>query len=126
ALPEGVPLDAKRGIVENTDGRVADGVYAAGWIMRGPTGVISSNRTDGRMVAGHIDADIKDGKKPGREGFEALLGERGVNFISYADWQKIESAEIAGARAGAPRCKFVTVDDMLAAADTEDAKREAG
>ncbi len=124
-LPEGVPLDARRGTVENTDGRVADGVYAAGWIMRGPTGVISSNRTDGRLVAGHIDADIKDGKKPGREGLNALLTERGVNFISYADWQKIESAEIAAARAGAPRRKFVTVDDMLAAA-ADTAQREAG
>ena len=126
ALADGVPLDAKRGTVENTDGRVADGVYAAGWIMRGPTGVISSNRTDGRLVASHIDADIKDGKKPGREGLKALLAARGVNFISYADWQKIESAEIAAARAGAPRGKFVTVDDMLAAAGAETARREAG
>jgi ferredoxin--NADP+ reductase len=125
-LPEGVPLDARRGTVENTDGRVADGVYAAGWIMRGPTGVISSNRTDGRLVAGHIDADIKDGKKPGREGLIALLADRGVTHISYADWQKIESAEIAGARAGAPRCKFVTVDEMMTAAGVETAKREAG
>ena len=125
-LPDGVPLDARRGTVENTDGRVAEGVYAAGWIMRGPTGVISSNRTDGRLVAGHIDADIEDGKKPGREGLEALLGERGVDFISYADWRKIESAENAAARAGAPRRKFVTVDDMLAAAGTETARRQAG
>ncbi|MEE8549452.1 MAG: pyridine nucleotide-disulfide oxidoreductase, partial [Alphaproteobacteria bacterium] len=84
------------------------------------------NRTDGRLVASHIDADIKDGKKPGREGLKALLAERGVNFISYADWQKIESAEIAGARAGAPRRQFVTVDDMLAAAGAETARREAG
>ena len=111
---EGAPFDAERHIVLNADGRVDDGLYAAGWIMRGPTGVISSNRADGATVAQHIGADFSQGAKPGREAFEKLLGERGVRWITYADWQKIDQAEIANAPAGAPRRKFLTVEDMLA------------
>jgi ferredoxin--NADP+ reductase len=111
---EDAPFDAERHIVPNADGRVDDGLYAAGWIMRGPTGVISSNRADGATVAQHIGADFPQGAKPGREAFEKLLGERGVRWITYADWQKIDQAEIANAPAGAPRRKFLTVEDMLA------------
>lgn len=115
---EGAPFDDHRGVVSNTDGRVGDGLYAVGWIMRGPSGVISTNKKDGVLVAGHIEADIGGGGgKPGRSGLEGLLRDRGVRAVSYDDWQAIEAAEIANATPPAPRRKFTTTDEMLAVLD---------
>lgn len=113
---DGAPFDDKQGIVPNDDGRVDDGLYAVGWIKRGPTGVISSNRPDGVTVAEHIHQDFGDGGeggKPGRKGLEALLKERSVRPVSYADWKKIEAAEFENADGDHPRKKFVTIQTML-------------
>ena len=114
---EGVPFDSDNGIVVHRDGRVGDGVYAVGWIKRGPTGVIGTNKPDGDTAAQQILEDVTDGTKPGRDALTALLGERGVRVVNYADWQNIEQAEIAAASGEAPRRKFVTVPEMLAALD---------
>ncbi|MEE9317754.1 MAG: FAD-dependent oxidoreductase [Rhodospirillales bacterium] len=116
---EGAPYDEKGGIIPNDDGRVDDGLYVAGWIKRGPTGVISSNRPDGAAVASHIQQDFSaDGSKPGRTGLENLLKERNVRAVSYADWKKIEAAEIENAEGDHPRKKFVTIQDMLDVLDS--------
>ena len=112
---DGVPFDEARGIADNDDGRIAEGLYAVGWIKRGPTGTIASNRHDGVAAAEQIVADMKTGGKPGRPALERLLDERGVRPVSYTEWQRIEAAEVAAAPEGAPRCKFVTVEKMLAA-----------
>ncbi len=114
---EGAPFDDDRGVVPNTDGRIGDGLYAVDWIMRGPSGVISTNKKDGAMVAGHIEADIDGGGKPGRPGLEGLLRERGVRVVRFADWQAIEAAEIANAAPPAPRRKFTSAEEMLAVLD---------
>ena len=114
---EGVPFDNDRGIVVHQDGRVGDGVYAVGWIKRGPTGVIGTNKPDGETAARQILEDAGDDAKPGREALSALLSERGVRVVNYADWQKIDAAEMAAASGEAPRRKFVTVPEMLAALD---------
>lgn len=111
---DGVAFDAKQGIVANKDGRVEEGIYAVGWVMRGPTGVIATNRPDGVAVAEHICEDFDEGQKPGRPALEKLLEDKGVRWVSYGEWQKIEAAETAGASAAAPRRKFVTVEEMLA------------
>ncbi len=113
----GVPFDETNGIVVHDDGRVGDGVYAVGWIKRGPTGVIGSNKPDGDQAATQIFEDIPDGSKPGREALRALLAERNVRAITYKEWQAIDEAEQSGAKTGAPRRKFVTVDEMIAALD---------
>jgi len=113
---EGAPFDEKQGIVPNDDGRVDEGLYAVGWIKRGPTGVISSNRPDGVAVAEHIHKDfgaVAKDAKPGREAFEKLLKERSIRSVSYADWKKIEAAEIKNARGEHPREKFVTIEELL-------------
>ncbi len=116
---EGAPYDEKGGIIPNDDGRVDDGLYVAGWIKRGPTGVISSNRPDGAAVASHIQQDFSaDDSKPGRTGLENLLKERNVRAVSYADWKKIEAAEIENAEGDHPRKKFVTIQDMLDVLDS--------
>ncbi len=112
---EGVPFDNDKGIVIHQDGRVGDGVYAVGWIKRGPTGVIGTNKPDGETAAQQILEDVTEGAKPGRDALAGLLDERNVRVVNYADWQKIEAAEIAAAVGDAPRRKFVTVPEMLAA-----------
>ena len=110
------PFDEQSGIVRNDEGRVADGLYAVGWIKRGPTGVIGTNKLDGKVAAEQILADhgATGGGKSSRAALEALLAERGVRAVSFAEWQTIEAAEISNAREGAPRKKFVTVGEMLA------------
>ena len=113
----GVPFDADNGIVVHDEGRVGDGIYAVGWIKRGPTGVIGTNKPDGDIAATQIVEDIADGTKPGREALEALLDDRSVRHLRYQDWQTIDAAEVAAAKPGAPRRKFVTIDSMLAALD---------
>jgi ferredoxin--NADP+ reductase len=114
---EGAPFNDDAGLIDNDDGRVEPGLYVVGWIKRGPTGVIATNRPDGKEAAALIDADFPDGGKPGRTALEAALGEKGVNWVSFADWQKIDAAEVAAAPDGAPRRKFTTVADMLAVLD---------
>jgi ferredoxin--NADP+ reductase len=112
-VPE-APFDERQGIVKNVDGRVAPGLYAVGWIKRGPTGVIGTNKVDGETCASQIVEDLKEGTKPGRAAFGALLKKRKVQAIGFKEWQAIEQAEIANARPGAPRRKFARVSDMLA------------
>ena len=114
----GAPFDERAGLVPNDDGRVAAGLYAAGWVKRGPTGVIGTNKPDGETVADHIVEDFQAGAKPGRQAFEKLLAQKGMRWVSFADWQAIDAAEIAAAPEGAPRRKFVTIPDMLSALDS--------
>ncbi|MEQ8505098.1 MAG: FAD-dependent oxidoreductase [Rhodospirillales bacterium] len=120
---EGAPFDDKAGIIPNRDGRVDDGLYAVGWIKRGPTGVISSNRPDGVTVAEYICDDFKNitekgGGKPGRAALAPLLAERGVRTVTFEDWKKIEAAEVARAEGrDSPREKFVSVPEMLKVLD---------
>ena len=122
---QGVPLDLRRGVVVNTDGRVAKGLYAVGWAKRGPTGVISSNKPDGDAVAAHIAADFKMPEKAGRGAFEEHLRARGVRWVTFDDWKFIDEAEVAAAQEGAPRRKFVDVEDMIGLLDRGRAGREA-
>lgn len=114
----GVPFDPERGLVPNTDGRVAPGLYAVGWAKRGPSGVIATNRPDGVVCSEQISAEMgtaerRGAEKPGRDGLERLLAERNVTVVSFADWQKIDAAEIAAGGGKAPRRKFTTLDEML-------------
>ncbi len=113
----GAPFDERAGLIPNQDGRVAAGLYAAGWVKRGPTGVIGTNKPDGESAADRILEDFQAGEKPGREAFEKLLAHKGVRWVSFSDWRAIDAAEIAAAPEGAPRRKFVTVPDMLSVLD---------
>ncbi len=120
----GVPFDDSRGIVPNRDGRSVDGanvvpaLYVTGWIKRGPTGVIGTNRADSVATVKSLLADLPNldaGRKPGADELKALLKSRGVRVVSYADWQKIDAAEVRrGETAGKPREKFARVEEMLA------------
>ena len=111
---DGVPFDEQRGTVISENGRVGDGLYAAGWVKRGSTGVISTNRRDAAAVAEYVAADLEIGAKPGREAMERLIAERGLRPVTYAQWQQIDGAQIAAASPGAPRRKFASIAEMLA------------
>lgn len=113
---EGVPYEHGRGRFANVDGRILPGLYCVGWARRGPTGTIGTNRPDGYTVIDAVAEDIGEGAgKAGRPGLDALLDKRGVQVVKFSDWKKIEEAEIARAREGAPREKFVRIEDMIAA-----------
>ncbi len=123
----GVPFDDGRGIFPNQDGRIVNGdnvipgLYVAGWIKRGPTGIIGTNRADGVATVKSLLADLPNldaGQKPGADGLKALLESRRVRVVSYADWQKIDAAEVRrGKTAGKPREKFVQLEAMWAILD---------
>jgi ferredoxin--NADP+ reductase len=128
AVP-GVPFDERAGVIPNLEGRVlaapggsavVAGTYVAGWIKRGPSGVIGTNKPDAVESADRLLADHAAGALPtpraGRAGMDALLAARGVRVVSFADWQRLDALEVAnGQRAGRPRLKFTRIDEMLEA-----------
>lgn len=127
-LPE-VPFHKKWGVINNQEGRVIDvdngqpvlGLYTAGWIKRGPTGVIGTNKPDAAETVERMMADLAAGRtlqpaNPSLEAITSLLAERQPQTISYADWLQLDGLEIKnGEMSGRPRLKFVTVAEMLAA-----------
>jgi ferredoxin--NADP+ reductase len=111
---DGVPYDARAGRFANDEGRIAPGLYAVGWARRGPTGTIGTNRPDGFLIAEHLATDLSSANgKAGRAGLDALLGERGVDVVTFRDWQGIDRAEIDRARPGSPREKFTSMEALL-------------
>ncbi|MBI5415404.1 MAG: FAD-dependent oxidoreductase [Candidatus Omnitrophica bacterium] len=124
---EGVPFDERRGVIPNKEGRVVrgeqivPGLYAAGWIKRGPTGVIGTNKADSEETARHILEDISGLAQPvpgcGQPGTGLLLErlkKKNIRVVSFADWKKIDAEEIKRGKAvGKPREKFVAAADML-------------
>ncbi|KAI8343879.1 hypothetical protein BC941DRAFT_364894 [Chlamydoabsidia padenii] len=130
---DGLPFDDRQGLVPNTFGKIIDeqqkelpGMYTAGWLKRGPTGVIVSTMSDAYETADTILDDLRQGApmlsdiKPlsNHDDLLQLMHQRQIRPVSYSDWKKIETAEFqAGAKLGKPREKFVSVDDMLAVLD---------
>ena len=113
---EGVPFDERAGRFPNDEGRILPGLYCVGWAKRGPTGTIGTNRPDGYGVIELVAQDIGAGsRKRGRDGFDELAALRGLDIVTFRDWQKIEEAEAAAAREGSPREKFVDIAAMIAA-----------
>ncbi len=114
---DGVPYEADRGRFANDEGMIGERLWCVGWARRGPTGTIGTNRPDGYEVAEKIAADLggSDSARPGRTGLDRLLDSRGVDIVTFRDWQRIEAAEAARAREGSPREKFVAIAEMLGA-----------
>jgi ferredoxin--NADP+ reductase len=129
---EGLPFDERQGVIPNNAGRVTDpdsgdqfeGHYAVGWIKRGPSGVIGTNKKDAQETVNAILDDLEAGRVPEPAAdvrpVEELLGERDGAHVTYLGWQAIDRAEVAaGEPHGRPRVKFCTVEEMLEAARAE-------
>jgi len=122
-----VPFDDKNGIIPNEGGRVLNGHsgealvgdYVAGWIKRGPSGIIGTNKPDAVETVEALLADVQAGQcwtpeASSDEAIPALLAERGVRVVSYADWQRLDEVERQrGEAQGSPRVKFTDVEAML-------------
>ena len=117
-----LPFDEKAGVVPNEAGRVtgAPGSYVAGWIKRGPTGFIGTNKSCAAQTVHELVADYNGGKlsdpsaKPAA--LQRLIRQRQPDVIDATGWKAIDDAEIARGGAQRPRDKFTGIDEMLAAA----------
>ena len=119
ALP-GVPFDEDTGTIPNDRGRVAPGVYVAGWIKRGPSGVIGTNKKDATETVELLLEDLRNAPRKGRSAaeVEAVLLDRGVQLVVYEGWTSIDELErAAGEPLGRPRVKLCTWEDLLGAAE---------
>ena len=120
----GVPFDASRHVVPNADGRVLGedgvpipGLYVAGWIKRGPTGIIGTNKKDAGATVASLLADRVDIAPRGGDGVFALLLERGITPIHIDGWQAVDAAERAlGQAQGRDRTTIHEHDSLRAAA----------
>jgi len=123
-LPE-LPFDERRGTIHNEGGRVAGHprAYCAGWIKRGPTGIIGTNKKDATETVRLLLEDLEQGRIAHGEhvtadAVEALLAERGVRAVVYAGWTSIDEHErVAGEKLGRPRVKLRTWEELLEAAE---------
>jgi ferredoxin--NADP+ reductase len=125
---EGIPFDEDRGVIRNEGGRVMDdegaqveGQYVVGWIKRGPSGVIGTNKKDAQETIDHLFEDLAEGRvpelAPAGGSIEELLAERSPDtVVTYTGWEAIDAAEKGrGEPLGRPRVKFCTIDEMLEA-----------
>jgi ferredoxin--NADP+ reductase len=131
----GLPFDATGGIVPNTEGRVLDergevlpGVYATGWIKRGPVGLIGSTKSDAQQTIGHLVADAAAGalhapaEEPGLAGLLGRLDERGVRYTTWSGWELLDAHERSlGEAQGRERVKVVSREEMTAVSRQEEA-----
>jgi NADPH-dependent glutamate synthase beta subunit-like oxidoreductase len=121
----GLPLDERSGTVPNEvgrvlrDGQVARGEYVAGWIKRGPTGVVGTNKHDARETVAELLADVRDGALTPAGHPDDLVEElvaRGVEPVLLEDWRAIDAAEVAlGATRGRARTTMHEREALLAA-----------
>ncbi|MGI8559795.1 MAG: FAD-dependent oxidoreductase [Solirubrobacteraceae bacterium] len=123
ALPD-VPFDERSGLIPNSSGRVtgAPGEYVVGWIKRGPSGVIGTNKKDAQETVDALLEDLAAGRLPvAREplddaSLERLVHERQPNAVTYAEWVEIDEHERGlGEPTGRPRVKLTTIESMLGA-----------
>ena len=121
----GVPFHEKWGSILHEKGRIIDennqvvsGLYTAGWIKRGPSGVVGTNKPCSEETVACLFEDIEKltpCEVPDTKSLLDFLGQKEVRVVSFNDWEKIDAAEIErGGKVGKPREKFTSVDEMLA------------
>lgn len=127
-IPE-VPFYDSWGVILNNEGRVLDaetqeplpGMYTGGWIKRGPSGVIGTNKPDALETVQHMLEDVAAGcllqpEQPDAAAVAAFVAVRQPQFFSYEDWEKLDAIELErGAAQSRPRVKFTNVPEMLTA-----------
>ena len=125
----GLPFDERGAVIPNQGGRITGedgtpvaGEYAVGWIKRGPTGIIGTNKRDAQETVDALLADLDAGAlnqppDPDRDSLETLLAERKPEHVTYTGWEAIDAAEqAAGEPHGRPRVKLTSFDELLDAA----------
>jgi ferredoxin--NADP+ reductase len=129
---EGLPFHDRWGVIPNEAGRVTHpeggvpitGIYVSGWIKRGPTGVIGTNKKDGTETANAMLEDVERSEvlEPANAdpaAIAALVRERQPEAVSYEDWTRLDAIEQArGEQSGRPRVKFTSLDEMQEALAT--------
>jgi ferredoxin/flavodoxin---NADP+ reductase len=97
---------------------VEPGLYAVGWIKRGPSGLIGTNKKDSEESVGRLLEDVPElpgAAEPDNRALRELLAGRGVRVVTFADWRKIDEAEVQrGQLLGKPRDNFTSIAEMLA------------
>ncbi len=129
----GLPFDEDAGTVPHEAGRVmlgdepVRGSYVAGWIKRGPTGVIGTNKSDGAETAASVIEDLDSLPAPAHPEPEAVvdrLREYGIEPVDWDDWLRLDAAEIrlGAERGGTDRVKIADRDEMLEAARSAESR----
>jgi ferredoxin--NADP+ reductase len=121
---DGIPFDDKRGVIPNREGQVIDdhgeqlhGIYATGWIKRGPVGLIGHTKSDAKETIEHVlndQANWWSPAEPEESAINALLRERGIEFTNIEGWHKLDQFELGlGEPVGRTRIKVVPRDEMV-------------
>jgi len=124
----GVPFNERRGIISNVDGRVTEvdsgdvkaGEYVAGWIKRGPSGVIGTNKADATATVKLMLEDVAGltpaaGDLADPTSVDTLLASRNTQVVDFDAWLRVENFEVTrGKEQGRPRVKVTRIDEMLA------------
>jgi ferredoxin--NADP+ reductase len=121
-----LPYDSRAGVVPNREGRVVDeagrplpGEYVVGWVKRGPTGLIGTNKPDAAETVAAMVADLPslpplDPADASRDAIDRLLAGRGARVVDYPAWLRLDALEVERGKAqGRPRVKFLRVEEML-------------
>ncbi|HEX4445055.1 MAG TPA: FAD-dependent oxidoreductase [Galbitalea sp.] len=129
---DGIPFDEKRGIIPNREGQVLNdadeiipGVYATGWIKRGPVGLIGHTKSDAMETIKHVvhdQADWWSPESPSEESVVELLESRGIEYTNLDGWHNLDAFEQSlGEPHGRARIKVVPRDEMVRASNSSDA-----
>jgi ferredoxin--NADP+ reductase len=121
---DGIPFDERHGVIPNHEGqvlgdddRIVPGVYATGWIKRGPVGLIGHTKSDAMETIEHLVRDQASWwspAQPGEDAIVALLDERGVAYTDLDGWHALDAHEIAlGEPEGRARIKIVPREEMV-------------
>ena len=121
---DGIPYDPRHGVIPNHEGRVQDddnnvvpGVYATGWIKRGPVGLIGHTKSDAMETVSHLDKDQASWwspSDPSEDAIVALLDARGIQYTNLDGWHRLDEFEKSlGEAAGRERVKVVPRDEMI-------------
>ncbi|WP_334148107.1 FAD-dependent oxidoreductase [Hyphomicrobium sp.] len=119
----GLPFDPMRGVLPNAAGRIVDGesvlpgLYVTGWLKRGPSGIIGTNRADSLETVESLLTDLAKHPPryaPGLKGVAPIIERRCARVVGLADWFDIDAAEVErGTSRGKPREKFTRIEEML-------------
>jgi ferredoxin--NADP+ reductase len=120
----GIPFDSRHGVIPNYEGRVVDdnndrvpGIYATGWIKRGPVGLIGHTKSDAMETIQHLVKDQAswwNPESPEEQSVSDLLHSRGVSYTNLDGWHLLDAAELArGVERGRERIKVVSREEML-------------